>query len=383
MSSHKSPAADSNEKRDAAILFSPWQLGQLQLPNRIVMAPMTRSRTRQPGDVPTELNAVHYAQRASAGLIITEATQISEEGKGYAGTPGIHSSAQRDGWRLITDAVHAAGGRIFLQIWHVGRVSHTSLQPEGRSPVSASAIAARDTSVYIIDSDGVPRFVACSPPRALNLSEIPRVIDDFRRAATMAMSADFDGVEIHAANGYLVDQFLRSNSNQRDDGYGGSKENRVRFLHEITAAVAGEVGRERVGVRLSPFITFKDMADPEILDTIDIALGRLDDLGIGYVHLGEADWDDAPIIPEHYRRAFRRTFRNTLMVAGQYTFESAEAILRAGLANLVAFGRPFVANPDLPRRLRERLPLVPFKMDTLFGGGAAGYVDYPPYGEAR
>jgi N-ethylmaleimide reductase len=227
----------------------------------------------------------------------------------------------------------------------------------------------------------VPRFVACSPPRALNLSEIPRVIDDFRRAATMAMAAGFDGVEIHAANGYLVDQFLRSNSNQRDDDYGGSKENRVRFLHEITAAVAEEVGRERVGVRLSPFITFKDMTDPEILDTIDIALARLDGLGIGYVHLGEADWDDAPIIPENYRRTFRRSFRNTLMVAGQYTFESAEAILRDGLADLVAFGRPFVANPDLPRRLREGLPLASFNMDTLFGGGAAGYVDYPPYGE--
>lgn len=361
------------------MLFRPWRLGSLQLPNRIVMAPMTRSRTRQPGDVPTELNALHYAQRASAGLIVTEATQVSDEGKGYAGTPGIYTAAHRDGWRLVTDAVHAAGGRIFLQIWHVGRVSHTSLQPEGRSPVSASAIAARDTSVYIIDSGGTPRFVACSPPRALDLHEIPRVIDDFRRAAAMAMAAGFDGVEIHAANGYLVDQFLRSNSNRRDDAYGGSKENRVRFLHEVTTAVAGEVGRDRVGVRLSPFITFKDMADPEILDTIGIALTRLNDLGIGYVHLGEADWDDAPIIPDRYRESFRRSFRNTLMVAGQYTLERAEAILHAGMADLVAFGRSFVANPDLPRRLRENLPLAQFNMENLFGGGAAGYVDYPPY----
>ena len=379
MAHDKSIEARPDGRNEAPLLFSPWRIGGMQLPNRIVMAPMTRSRTRQPGDVPTELNAVHYAQRASAGLIVTEATQISDEGKGYAGTPGIYSAAHRDGWRLVTDAVHAAGGRIFLQIRHVGRVSHTSLQPGGRSPVSASAIGARETSVYIIDADGAPRFVACSAPRALDLREIPRVIDDFRRAAATAMEARFDGVEIHAANGYLVDQFLRSNSNRRDDAYGGSKENRVRFLQEVTAAVAGEVGRDRVGVRLSPFITFKDMTDPEILDTIGIALERLDELGIGYVHLGEADWDDAPIIPDHYRKSFRRSFRGSLMVAGQYTFDRAEAILRAGMADLVAFGRPFVANPDLPRRLRENLPLMQFNMETLFGGDAVGYVDYPPY----
>ncbi len=360
-------------------LFTPVKLGRLTLPNRIVMAPMTRSRAAQPGDVPTALMADYYAQRASAGLIITEASQISPEGKGYTGTPGIYSAAQSNGWRLTTDAVHASGGHIFLQIWHVGRVSHVSVQPEGQAPVSASAIQARDTSVYLIDKNGVPGFVPCSPPRALETREIARVVSDYRRAASLAIEAGFDGVEIHGANGYLIEQFLRSNSNHRDDDYGGSPARRVRFLEEVTTAVAEEIGADRIGVRLSPFITFKDMDDPEILETIGLALDRLDAIGIAYVHLGEADWDDAPVIPEAARIDYRRRFRNRLIVAGRYTVERAETVIANGHADLVAFGRAFIANPDLPYRLSQNLPLADYNMDTVFGGDARGYVDYPAY----
>ncbi|MDB5714529.1 MAG: putative N-ethylmaleimide reductase [Sphingomonadales bacterium] len=362
---------------DQRHLFTPVGIGPLLLPNRIVMAPMTRSRAAQPGDVPTALMATHYAQRAGAGLIVTEASQISPEGKGYSGTPGIYSPAQRDGWTLTTDAVHAAGGHIFLQIWHVGRVSHVSLQPDNRPPVSASAIAAHDTKVYIVDDQGVAGFVPCSPPRALDIAEIPRVVDDFRRAAALAIEAGFDGVEIHGANGYLIEQFLRSNSNRRDDAYGGSAEGRVRFLDEVASAVASEIGADRVGVRLSPFITFKDMDDPEILETIGLALDRLDAIGIAYVHLSEADWDDAPAIPESARIDYRRRFRNRLIVAGRYTAERAEAVIASGHADLVAFGRPFIANPDLPHRLSIGAPLAAYDMATLFGGDERGYIDYP------
>lgn len=345
------------------------------------MAPMTRARSLQPGDVPTQLNAVHYAQRATAGLIISEATQISPEGKGYIGTPGMHSTAQRDGWRLVTEAVHRKGGYIFAQLWHVGRVSHSSMQPNGAPPVAPSSIAARDTSVYVAGSNGVPEFAPCSVPRALTRAEIHRVIDDFKRAAALAISAGFDGVELHGANGYLIDQFLRSTSNQRTDEYGGSKENRVRFLEQTAAGVAAEVGRARVGVRLSPFITLKDMADPDILDTMGIALERLDALGIAYVHLGEADWDDAPDIPDSYRAALRRRFGNSIIVTGRYTLERAQAVLQAGLVDLVGFGRGFIANPDLPHRLRTGLPLAPFQAATLYGGGSTGYTDYANHDE--
>lgn len=362
--------------QDPAILFSPFRLDGLAMPNRIVMAPMTRSRARQPGDVPTELNALYYSQRASAGLIVTEATQISPEAKGYALTPGIHSEAQRDGWRLVTDAVHAAGGRIFLQLWHVGRVSLASIQPGGRAPVAPSAIPARDTKVYSIGADGVARMVPTDPPRALELPEIARIVDDFRRAASLAMQAGFDGVEIHGGNGYLIDQFLRATTNRRTDRYGGSPDNRIRFLAQVSRAVAGEVGANRTGVRLAPYITFKDMADPEIVDTTLAAAEVLADQEIAYIHLAEADWDDAPVVPESFRVALRERFAGAIIVAGRYDLARATEVLEAGYADLVAFGRPFVANPDLPRRLQLGLPLAEFQTATLFGGSAEGYTDY-------
>lgn len=363
-----------------APLYSPLSLGPLALPNRLVMAPMTRSRAAQPGDVPTALNATYYAQRASAGLIVTEATQISPEGKGYAWTPGIHTPAQRDGWRLVTDAVHAAGGRIFLQLWHVGRVSHPALQPNGALPVAPSAIAPRGVRVFAIDpAHGTPRFLPCVTPRALALREIPRVVDDYRRAAALAMDAGFDGVEIHGANGYLIDQFLRSTTNRRDDAYGGSPERRLRFLREVVDATSREVGAERVGVRLSPHVTLQDMADPEIIPTALLAAEALQSAGVAYLHLAEADWEDAPAVPLDFRVALRARFRSPIIVAGRYTVERARPLLAAGLADLVAFGRPFLANPDLPRRLREGLPLNPPDPDTFFGGGARGYTDYPTF----
>lgn len=359
-------------------LMSPYKLGPLSLPHRVVMAPMTRSRAAQPGDVPTDLNARYYAQRASAALIISEATQISPQGKGYSLTPGLHTAAQVAGWSRVTKAVHDAGGRIFAQLWHVGRVSHRLLQPGGDLPVAPSAVRPRGVKVYVVDPEtGTRRFVDCETPRALRRDEVPGVVDEYRHAARRARQAGFDGVEIHGANGYLVDQFLRSTTNLRTDEYGGSPRNRLRFLHDVTLAAAHEIGPERVGVRLSPHVTLMDTADPEIAHTSLMAAKLLDDLGIAYLHLCEADWDDAPLVPLDYRQELRRQFSRTLIVAGRYTPEKAEAVLTQRLADLVAFGRWFLANPELPARFANGLPLNEPAAETFFGGGSAGYTDYP------
>lgn len=357
-------------------LFLPLQLGTLDLPNRIVMAPMTRSRTTQPGNVPNPMMATYYAQRAGAGLIVTEATQISQQGQGYSFTPGIHNKDQVQGWRQVTDAVHAAGGRIVLQLWHVGRMSHASFHADGL-PVAPSALAP-DAQVWVVGDDGVGRMVDCPLPRAMSAGDIRAVIDDFRRGAAHAMRAGFDGVEIHGANGYLIDQFLRTTSNHRGDAYGGGMAGRSRFAEEVAAAVAAEVGAGRTGIRLSPFITQRNMACPEIIPTILHLARRLDDIGLAYIHLSEADWDDAPQIPEDFRRALRQAYQGRVIVAGKYDQTRGERILREGLADLVAFGRPFIANPDLPRRFAEGLPLSSFEASTLFGGHARGYTDYAP-----
>ncbi|MDW5442905.1 alkene reductase [Polaromonas sp. SM01] len=355
-------------------LFLPLQLGPLHLPNRMVMAPMTRSRTSQPGDVPNELMATYYAQRASAGLTISEATQVSRQGQGYSFTPGIYSDAQVDGWRRVTDAVHAAGGRIVLQLWHVGRMSHASFHADGL-PIAPSALSP-DAQVWVVGDDGVGRMVDCPVPRAMTPEDIQTVISDFRRGAANAMRAGFDGVEIHGANGYLLDQFLRTTSNHREDAYGGSMANRTRFVEEVAAAVASEAGAERTGIRLAPFITQRNMNCPEIIPTILHLAKKLDDVGLAYIHLSEADWDDAPQIPEAFRRALRDTYQGRVMVAGKYDAERAERILREGSADLVAFGRPFIANPDLPARYAAKLPLDTFDAQSLFGGDARGYTDY-------
>ncbi len=360
-------------------LFEPYKLNGNQLKNRFLMAPMTRSRASQPGDIPNELMAEYYAQRSTAGIIITEATQVSLQGKGYAKTPGIYSRQQIEGWKLITNAVHQNGSKIFLQLWHVGRVSSSKVN--GLQPIAPSPIIAQNTSVYIFDGapNGDATFVPVEEPREMTKTDIDAVINEFVEGAKNAIEAGFDGVEIHGANGYLIDQFLRSNSNKRTDEYGGSKENRIRLLIEISKAVANAVGKERTGVRLSPFISFKDMSDPEILQTIMLAAKELNKLDVAYIHLCEADWDDAPQIPVDFRTELRSNFKNTIIATGNKTPDEAEKLLQENLVDLVGFGRHFLTNPDYPARIKQNLSLNKISDNhTLFGGGEArGYTDYP------
>lgn len=357
-------------------LLTSKTLGRITLPNRIAMAPMTRSRTTQPGNVPNAMMAEYYAQRASAGLIITEATQISPQGQGYSFTPGIHTDDQLAGWKLVTNAVHKADGRIFLQLWHVGRMSHESFHEDGK-PVAPSALSP-DAQVWVVDAEsGVGGMVESPVPRALETDEIADVVDDFRQAAANAISAGFDGVEIHGANGYLIDEFLRRSSNHRTDQYGGSQENRIRFLVEVAEAVAGEIGADRTGIRMSPYITQRNMADEEMIEVMLKAAAELDRIGLVYIHLSEADWDDAPQIPEQFRHDLRAIYSGAIIVAGKYTQERGDQIIADGLADIVAYGRPFIANPDLPRRFAEDLPLADFDGTTLFGGTKKGYSSYP------
>ncbi|MGR2769887.1 alkene reductase [Photobacterium ganghwense] len=359
-------------------LFTQQALGSTTTANRIVMAPMTRSRTAQPGDIPTPMMAQYYAQRASAGFIVTEATQITPQGKGYSFTPGIYSQAQIVGWRQVTDAVHQAGGKIFLQLWHVGRMSHPSFHPDGK-PVAPSAIAP-DAQVWVVGDDGVGRMLDCPVPRALEKEEIEDIIEDYRQAAINAMEAGFDGVEIHGANGYLIDQFLRRTSNHRTDEYGGSMENRIRFAVEVAQAISEAIGADRVGIRLAPYITQRGMNDSEATDTILLAAESFNQLGLAYIHLAEADWEDAPVVPETFRYALRELFEGAIVVAGNYSKAAGEALLEKGLIDFVAFGRKFIANPDLPYRLEHNLTLSEISdAGTLFGGNEQGYTDYPVY----
>jgi N-ethylmaleimide reductase len=352
-------------KADTGInLFTPAWLGDLQIPNRIVMAPMTRSRAGA-GNAPTCLAATYYLQRAGAGLIISEATQVSTQGVGYPGTPGIHSYDQIAGWRNVTDAVHSAGGRIFVQLWHVGRISHPSLQPDGLLPVAPSAIRPAGEAMT---PDGMKPF---ETPRALETGEIPGIVEQFTRAAANARAAGFDGAEIHAANGYLIDQFLRDGTNLRTDQYGGSAENRCRLLLEITTAVAGVFGAGRVGARLSPDGTFNDMHDSDPAGTFGTAVRMLNEIRPAYIHLVEGQYDCLPL---------RRAFKGLYIANGGYDFERGTAALASGAADLVAFGVPFIANPDLPDRFARRLPLAAADPKTFYGGDRRGYTDYPPAG---
>jgi N-ethylmaleimide reductase len=352
-------------------LFAPYALGALQLRNRLVMAPLTRSRAG-PGNVPSEMAATYYAQRAGAGLIVTEATQAAAGGQGYVATPGIHSEDQVAGWRRVTEAVHQAGGRIFVQLWHVGRVSHPDFRA-GELPVAPSPIAPRGVQTFT--AEGLKPIPA---PRALDAGEIPGIVQEFRRAAGNAKAAGFDGVEVHGANGYLLDQFLEDGTNQRTDDYGGSVENRARLLFEVLAAVSDVWGGQRVGVRLSPGGTFNDMCDSDPQATFGYVVRRLATLELAYLHLIEP----SPPPGEHpmpclSARFFRPLYPGTLIVAGGYTLERARRVVEAGLADLVAFGQLFIANPDLPERLRTGAPLITPDPDTFYGGGAEGYIDYP------
>ncbi|EIJ0969339.1 alkene reductase [Vibrio vulnificus] len=356
-------------------LFEPTQLKQLDLQNRVVMAPMTRARTSQPGNIPNQMMATYYKQRATAGLIISEATQISDDSQGYSFTPGVYTDEQVAGWKRVTQAVKSQGAAMFCQLWHVGRVSHPVFQ-KGEQPIAPSALAPVETKVWIADEQGNGNMVDCVEPRAMTQADIDRVVSDFAYAAKRAMEAGFDGVEIHGGNGYLIDQFLRTNSNHRTDNYGGTRENRLRFLLEVVDAVSEAIGANKVGVRLAPFITFKDMNCPDIVPTILEASKQLQARDIAYLHLSEADWDDAPVIPESFRIELREYFTNTIIVAGSYTQARADEVLEKGYADLVAFGRPFVSNPDLVARLKHQQPLAELDGATLFGGNERGYTDY-------
>jgi N-ethylmaleimide reductase len=360
-------------------LFEPVEVGALRLPNRIVMAPLTRNRA--PDAIPTPLMAEYYAQRAGAGLIISEATAITHQGQGYADVPGLYGTEQLDGWRHVTKAVHARGGRIYCQLWHVGRVSHVDLQPGRGQPVAPSAIAAR-TKTYLIQ-DGKGTFVSTSEPRALDAEEIPAIVRDFRHAARNAISAGFDGVEVHGANGYLLDQFLKTGSNHRSDDYGGSIENRARFLVEVMHEVIEEVGRERTALRLSPVTPANDVIDDNPQKLFDYVVRQLAPMGIAYLHLiegatgGPREVEGRPFDYEALRRAWRDAgAKGAWMVNNGYDKGLAEQALGHG-ADLVAFGRPYIANPDLVERLRNNAPLNAVVKETLYGGGAQGYTDYP------
>ncbi|RVT52535.1 alkene reductase [Rubrivivax albus] len=361
-------------------LFEPCTVGAWRLPNRVVMAPLTRNRS--PGGVPAPRVAAYYAQRASAGLLISEATAITQQGQGYADVPGLYTPAQLAGWRAVTDAVHAAGGRIVCQLWHVGRISHVALQPGGRDPVAPSALAAKAKTVLLKD-DGTAEFVPVSPPRALSRAEIPGIVADYARAATAAVAAGFDGVEIHGANGYLIDQFLKTGSNHRDDDYGGPIPHRARFALEVAQAVAAAIGGERTGIRVSPVTPANDADTEDTQPLFEHLLRGLAPLGLAYVHVIEGSTGGPRELPERPfdYAALRQTYRDAggtgaWMVNNGYDRALADAALAQG-ADLVAFGRPFISNPDLVRRLRDGLPWAEPDRKTFYGGGDAGYIDYP------
>jgi N-ethylmaleimide reductase len=360
------------------ILFKPLKLGALNLPNRIVMPPLTRMRAGL-GGVPTAINAQYYGQRASAGLNITEATAISVQGHGYPQMPGIHGTEQVEGWRLVTSAVHAQGGRIALQIVHHGRWSHSSYNPDGSLPVAPSAIAPPGQA-YTTAFEQVPY----ETPRALETSDLPAIVADFRQAARNARAAGFDAVEIHGANGFLLDQFLQDGSNQRSDAYGGNIENRARLLLEVVDGIADDIGKDRVGVRLSPHGNLGGLSDSDTVPHFSYVIGELSKRKLAYLHLIEPRAssagiaDDASVDSADNASLFRHLFEGPMITAGGYTPETAVAAVERGAADAVAFGRMFIANPDLPERIHAGAPLNGFDRSTSYAGDAHGYTDYPP-----
>jgi len=369
-------------------LFQPFQLGRYKLPHRMLMAPLTRSRARQPGNVPSPMNALYYAQRSSAALIVSEATQISQQGQGYAWTPGIHNLDQVEGWRLVTEAVHKAGGLIFMQLWHVGRISHPSLQPDGMLPVAPSSIKPKGMA-FIENESGEGELVPFVNPRALETEEIPYIEKQYVRGAKNALEAGVDGIEIHAANGYLLDQFLNSGTNRRADAYGGSVENRARLLLEVVEAVIRVWGADRVGVRLSPLGTFNDICDQDPEKTFGCVAKKLNEYGLAYLHLVNPAIAELEEGMEPDPRAIRmldlmrKKFRGTLIITGGFDHDTAESWLKEGRADLIAFGRKFLANPDLPNRFRRYAHLNADDPATYYGGGAIGYIDYLTLAQER
>ncbi len=352
-------------------LFDSLEIGDLDIEHRVLMAPLTRSRAKQPGDVPHELNATYYAQRATAGLIVTEATYVSPLGKAYAFVPGMVTDEQEAGWKLVVDAVHEAGGTILLQLWHGGRVGHGALLPEGASLVAPSAIQAA-TQTYISADSGM---VDVDAPRALETEEIPGVVAEFRAAAERAKRAGFDGVEIHGANGYLLDQFTRDGTNQRTDAYGGSLENRLRFPLEVAQAVAEVFGPGRVGYRISPTGDFNEMADSDPVNTFAALADGLSKLDLAFIHVVEAFGGGTR--DETSAEAIRNVFDGTYIANGGYTGETGAERVASGKADAIAYGSLFISNPDLPLRLKRDAPLADPDPSTFYGGGAEGYTDYP------
>jgi N-ethylmaleimide reductase len=356
-------------------LMKPLQVGPLTLQNRIVMPALTRMRATPPGDVPNDLMREYYAQRASAGLVTSEGTQISPQGKGYLDTPGIHSAEQVAGWRRITDAVHAVGGLMAAQLWHVGRVSHESFH-DGALPVSASAVPYRNRTT-IKGPDGRPVRADCPTPHALTVDEIQAVVDDYRAATRNARTAGFDLVELHGAHGYLLHQFMSAESNHREDEYGGSLENRARLTLEVVDATIDAWGSERVGIRLSPLGVFNGLDDSAGAEMGLFLAAELAARDIAFLHVSEPDWAGGPAYSDGFREQLRAAFPGPIIGAGAYDVDKAERLLEAGLVDAVAFGRAFIANPDLPERIRRGLPLNDPDKTTFYGGGAAGYTDYP------
>jgi N-ethylmaleimide reductase len=359
-------------------LFDPLAIGDITIANRVVMAPLTRMRSQQPGNIPHALNAQYYAQRAGAGLIISEATQISQQGQGYPGTPGIHSEEQVAGWNQVTEAVHAKGGKIVLQLWHVGRISHSSHQPGGKPPVAPSAITPTG-KVFTADW----KQADYETPHALEITEIEAIKTDYRKACENAKRAGFDGVEVHGANGYLLDQFLQDGSNTRTDRYGGSIENRARLLLEVVDIAVQVWGKGRVGVRLSPYGTFNDMSDSDPIALFSHVIEQLSAREIAYVHMiepratgaggSDAVNEEAPCTSD----LFRKLFKGAFMSAGGYTPETAKAVVESGQVDLVAFGRFYISNPDLAQRIQKGIALAPYNRATFYGGAEKGYTDYP------
>jgi N-ethylmaleimide reductase len=361
---------------DASILFSPFRLGGLQLNNRLVMAPLTRNRATKGTDAPNNLNARYYRQRATAGLIISEATQISQQGQGYIWTPGIYTEAQVEGWRKVTDAVHGAGGKIFIQLWHVGRVSHVSLQPGGAQPVAPSAIAAK-TKTFIETG-----FAETSEPRALSVEDIAGVVADYKKAAENAKRAGFDGIEIHGANGYLIDQFLKDGTNQRTDHYGQTIENRARFALEVTDAILQIWDKSSIGIRLSPVSPANNAVDSNPEGIFFYLVEQLSVRKIAYIHVVEgATGGPRDNVPFDFL-ALRKAFSGAYIANNDYTRDLAIETLQSNRADLIAFGKLFLANPDLVERLRKNAPLNVPKTETFYGGTSEGYTDYPTLDEA-
>ena len=350
-------------------LFTPVEVGPLTLPNRIVMAPLTRSRAG-PGNVPTTLSALYYAQRPSAGLIISEATQVAPEGQGYIRTPGIYSAEQVAGWKCVTSAVHACSGRMIAQLWHVGRISHPSFQPDGALPIAPSAIRPNARAFTANGFEPIPT------PRALETSEIPGIVAQYAQGARNALAAGFDGVEVHGANGYLIDQFLRDGTNKRTDAYGGGIENRMRFLLEVVDAVTAAVGAVRTGLRISPQNGQNDIADSDPQSLFNRAAAALSGRGLAYLHVIEGDTSGAPVPPFDYL-AIKRLFGGLFMANNGFDRGRANEAIAQGRAELVAFGKSFIGNPDLVTRLYLDVPLSPLNRETLYGGTEQGYTDYP------